>query len=44
MNILEKLDQKEKETSKKGAWYYQFNRESYGVFRRNGFYFSLDVN
>ncbi|MBW6501675.1 MAG: NUDIX domain-containing protein [Bacteroidales bacterium] len=44
MNILEKLDEKEKETSKKGAWYYRFNRETYKVLRRNGFYFNLDVN
>ena len=26
MGILEKLDEKEKETSKKGAYYYKFNR------------------
>ncbi|MFO7620229.1 MAG: NUDIX domain-containing protein [Bacteroidales bacterium] len=44
MNILEKLDEKEKETSKKGAWYYRFNRETYKVLRQNGFYFNLDVN
>lgn len=44
MNILEKLDEKEKETSKKGAWYYKFNRERYGVLKQNGFYFNLDVN
>jgi len=44
MNILEKLEEKEKETSKKGAWYYKFNRERYEVLRQNGFYFNLDVN
>ena len=44
MNIIEKLDEKEKETSKKGAWYYRFNRERYEVLRQNGFYFNLDVN
>jgi hypothetical protein len=44
MNILEKLDEKEKETSKKGAWYYRFNRESYELHRNQGFFFNLDVN
>ncbi|MCU0407947.1 MAG: NUDIX hydrolase [Bacteroidales bacterium] len=44
MNILEKLDEKEKETSRKGAWYYRFIRERYQVLTRNGFYFNLDVN
>jgi hypothetical protein len=44
MNILEKLDEKEKETSKKGAYYYKFNKERYAVFKHQGFYFNLDVN
>ncbi len=44
MNILEKLGEKEKETSKKGAWYYQFNKERYRTFKEPGFYFNLDVN
>lgn len=44
MNILEKLDEKEKETSKKGAFYYKFNKERYKKLVRNGFYFNLDVN
>lgn len=44
MNILEKLDEKEKETSKKGAWYYMFNRDNYEHYRNQGFYFNLDVN
>jgi 8-oxo-dGTP diphosphatase len=44
MNILERLDEKEKETSRKGAYYYTFIRERYETFKRNGFYFSLDVN
>ncbi len=44
MGILEKLDEKEKETSKKGAWYYKFNEDNYKRLRQNGFYFSLDVN
>jgi 8-oxo-dGTP diphosphatase len=44
MNILEKLDEKEKETSKKGAFYYKFNEERYEIHKKQGFFFSLDVN
>ena len=44
MNILEKLDEKEKVTSKKGAFYYKFNREHYEIHKRLDFFFSLDVN
>jgi ADP-ribose pyrophosphatase YjhB (NUDIX family) len=44
MNILEKLEEKEKETSRKGAWYYKFIGERYIALRQNGFYFNLDVN
>lgn len=43
MGILEKLDEKERETSKKGAFYYKFNEETYRRLKENGFYFSLDV-
>ena len=44
MDILEKLDEKEKVTSKKGAYYYQFIKERYQKYKQNGFYFNLDVN
>jgi 8-oxo-dGTP diphosphatase len=44
MGILEKLDEKEKETSKKGAYYYKFIEKSYTRLKQNGFYFNLDVN
>lgn len=44
MNLLEKLEEKEKLTSKKGAFYYRFIPERYQIFRENGFYFSLDIN
>ncbi len=44
MDILEKLEEKEKHTSKRGAFYYQFIKERYERFRQNGFYFNLDVN
>jgi 8-oxo-dGTP diphosphatase len=37
MGILEKLDEKEKETSKKGAFYYRFNRERYDKMEQTGF-------
>lgn len=43
MGILEKLDEKEKETSKKGAYYYSFNEDRYTKLKQNGFYFNLDV-
>ena len=43
MGILEKLDEKEKETSKKGAYYYRFNKDRYTKLEKNGFYFNLDV-
>jgi 8-oxo-dGTP diphosphatase len=43
MNILEKLDEKERETSRKGAWYYRFVKERYEKFREKDFYFDLDV-
>jgi ADP-ribose pyrophosphatase YjhB (NUDIX family) len=44
MNILEKLDEKEKLSSKRGAYYYRFIPERYEVFKQSGFYFNLDVN
>ena len=44
MGILEKLNEKEKETSKKGAYYYKFNEDTYRRLKQNGFYFNLEVN
>jgi 8-oxo-dGTP diphosphatase len=44
MGIIEKLDEKEKITSKKGAYYYRFNKGRYKKLKQNGFYFDLDVN
>jgi len=44
MEILGKLDEKERETSKKGAYYYKFNKDRYEILKQNGFYFNLDVN
>ncbi len=43
MNILEKLDEKEKETSKRGAYYYRFNKTNYKKLSKRDFYFNLDV-
>jgi ADP-ribose pyrophosphatase YjhB (NUDIX family) len=44
MNLLERLDEKEKITSKKGAWYYRFIPEKYRIFTQKGFYFNLDIS
>jgi 8-oxo-dGTP diphosphatase len=44
MNLLEKQDDKERETSKKGAWYYRFKKEKYEEFTRNGFLFNLAMS
>ena len=41
MDILEKLDEKDKSSSKRGAFYYKFNKDKYEELRHNGFYFSL---
>jgi ADP-ribose pyrophosphatase YjhB (NUDIX family) len=41
MDILEKLDEKDKKGSKRGAFYYTFNKEKYDKRLEDGFYFSL---
>jgi len=41
MELLEKLDEKEKQTSKKGAWYYKFNQNKYEELLQRGFNFEL---
>jgi len=41
MNILEKLDEKDKTSSKKGAFYYRFIKEKYDQLLDKGYYFSL---
>jgi 8-oxo-dGTP diphosphatase len=41
MGLLDKLDEKEKETSKKGAYYYQFNTEKYEELLQKGFNFEV---
>ncbi len=41
MGLLDKLDEKEKETSKKGAYYYKFNSNKYEELQQKGFNFEL---
>ncbi|NLZ96102.1 MAG: NUDIX hydrolase [Bacteroidales bacterium] len=41
MNILDKLDIKETESSKRGAFYHSFNEEKYKEFLASGKYYSL---
>ena len=41
MDILEKLKEKDKSSSKRGAYYYQFNKEKYDLLLKDGLYFSL---
>jgi hypothetical protein len=41
MGLLEKLDEKEKETSKKGAFYYRFNKEKYEELLQVGLNFEI---
>ncbi|WP_340111190.1 NUDIX hydrolase [Maribellus mangrovi] len=41
MGLLDKLEEKEKETSKKGAFYYKFNTEKYEELLQRGFNFEL---
>lgn len=41
MDILEKTDEKDKSSSKRGAFYYKFNKEKYDTLLDKGYYFSL---
>jgi hypothetical protein len=43
MGFLDKLTEKDKSSSKKGAFLYRFNPEKYQELLSGGFYFSLDV-
>jgi len=43
MDLLDKLDEKDKSSSKKGAFLYRFNTEKYKELVAKGFYFSLDI-
>jgi len=41
MDILEKLDEKDKSASKRGAFYYRFNKDKYDQLIQQGMHFSL---
>jgi hypothetical protein len=41
MEILEKQEDKDKSSSKRGAFYYKFNKEKYDQLLQRGYYFSL---
>lgn len=41
MDLLEKQEEKEKETSRKGAWYYRFDPNKYEDLLKRGFNFEL---
>lgn len=43
MDLLDKLEEKDKSSSKKGAFLYRFNTEKYQELLSKGFYFSVDV-
>ena len=43
MDLLDKMEEKDKSASKKGAFLYKFNSEKYEELVAEGFYFSLDV-
>jgi 8-oxo-dGTP diphosphatase len=41
MNILKKLNEKDKSNSKKGAYFYKFDKRKYDRFLENGFHFDI---
>jgi hypothetical protein len=41
MNLLDKLEEKDKENSKKGAFLYRFNKEHYEHLTSQGFSFEI---
>jgi len=41
MDILEKMEEKDKSSSKRGAFYYRFNKEKYDQLIEQGLHFSL---
>ncbi len=43
MGLLDKLDEKDRFSSKKGAFLYRFNPEKYQELVSKGFYFSVDI-
>jgi 8-oxo-dGTP diphosphatase len=43
MNLLDQLEEKDKENSKRGAFYYSFNEGKYQELLRQGFFFNIPV-
>lgn len=43
MDFLEKLDEKDKENSRKGAWLYKFNEQKYKEYTDKGVFFNIPV-
>jgi len=43
MGMLEKLDEKDKSGSRKGAWLYRFNISKYESFKNQGYFFNVSV-
>ncbi|APG59173.1 NUDIX hydrolase [Christiangramia salexigens] len=41
LNVLEKLDEKDKSTSKRGAYLYKFNEENYRKLLESGYHFEI---
>lgn len=41
MDILEKQEDKDKSSSKRGAFYYKFNKEKYDLLLKKGYFFSI---
>ena len=41
MHILEKQEDKDKSSSKRGAFYYKFNKEKYDLLLKKGYFFSI---
>ena len=41
--LLDKMDEKEKGSSKKGAFYYMFNKDKYRMFAELGFHFQMKL-
>ncbi|MFY0606825.1 MAG: NUDIX hydrolase [Cyclobacteriaceae bacterium] len=43
-NILQRLDQKDKSTSKKGAYLYEFDQKQYQKFKHSGFHLEFNIS
>jgi ADP-ribose pyrophosphatase YjhB (NUDIX family) len=41
--LLEKMEEKERDSSKKGAYYYKFNKEKYQFYAEQGLHFQMKV-